>query len=93
MKRSFSVPVNVKTRSLRRTESSGVLIRVISKHHNPTTVENASPDISPETEAGITCASLYFMLVRFQIVLVMADPNFYTIGNPVVLIACIYDVR
>ncbi|KAG6406829.1 hypothetical protein SASPL_134440 [Salvia splendens] len=53
MKRSFSVPVNVKTRSLRRTESSGVLIRVISKHHNATTVENASPDISPETEADI----------------------------------------
>ncbi|KAG6409202.1 hypothetical protein SASPL_132236 [Salvia splendens] len=53
MKRSFSVPVNVKTRSLRRAESSGVLIRVISKHHNPTTVENASPDISPDTEADI----------------------------------------
>ncbi|XP_057773269.1 uncharacterized protein LOC130992592 isoform X1 [Salvia miltiorrhiza] len=53
MKRSFSVPVNVKTRSLRRTESSGGLIRVISKHHHPTTVENASPDISPETEDAI----------------------------------------
>ncbi|KAL1564700.1 hypothetical protein AAHA92_07008 [Salvia divinorum] len=53
MTRSFSVPVNVKTRSLRRTESHGGLIRVISKHHHPTTVENASPDISPETEAAI----------------------------------------
>ncbi|KAH6781176.1 hypothetical protein C2S52_012413 [Perilla frutescens var. hirtella] len=53
MTRSFSVPVNVKTRSLRRTESSGGLIRVISKHHCPTTVENASPDISLETEAAI----------------------------------------
>ncbi|KAL1534263.1 hypothetical protein AAHA92_30461 [Salvia divinorum] len=53
MTRSFSVPVNVKTRSLRRTESSGVLIRVISKHHLLTTVENTSPDISPETEGAI----------------------------------------
>lgn len=84
MTRSFSVPVNIKTRSLRRTESSGGLIRVISKHHHPTTVENASPDISPETEAGITFASLHFMLVRFQIVLVIADPNFYTLGIQVV---------
>ncbi|XP_042061653.1 uncharacterized protein LOC121805740 isoform X2 [Salvia splendens] len=53
MTRSFSVPVNIKTRSLRRTESHGGLIRVISKHHLPTTVENASPDISPEIEAAI----------------------------------------
>ncbi|KAI3460084.1 hypothetical protein Pfo_016747 [Paulownia fortunei] len=51
--RSFSVPVNVKTRSLRRTDSSGGLIRVISTNHRPTTVENASPDISPEIEAVI----------------------------------------
>ncbi|KAK6116182.1 hypothetical protein DH2020_008451 [Rehmannia glutinosa] len=53
MTRSFSVPVNVKTRSLRRTDSSGGLIRVISSNHRPTTVENASPEISPETEAVI----------------------------------------
>ncbi|KAK6130771.1 hypothetical protein DH2020_035482 [Rehmannia glutinosa] len=53
MTRSFSVPVNVKTRSLRRTDSSGGLIRVISSNHQRTTVENASPEISPETEAVI----------------------------------------
>ncbi|KAG8369171.1 hypothetical protein BUALT_Bualt15G0123500 [Buddleja alternifolia] len=53
MTRSFSVPVNVKTRSLRRTDSSGGLVRVISSNHRPTAVENASPDISPETEAAI----------------------------------------
>ncbi|XP_042061656.1 uncharacterized protein LOC121805740 isoform X5 [Salvia splendens] len=52
--KSFRVPVNIKTRSLRRTESHGGLIRVISKHHLPTTVENASPDISPEIEAVFT---------------------------------------
>ncbi|KAL3619580.1 hypothetical protein CASFOL_034492 [Castilleja foliolosa] len=52
MTRSFSVPVNVKTRSLRRTDSSGGLIRVISSNHRPTVVENASPDISPDIEAG-----------------------------------------
>ncbi|XP_020548529.1 uncharacterized protein LOC105159050 [Sesamum indicum] len=51
MTRSFSVPVNVKTRSLRRTDSSGGLIRVISANHRLTTVENASQEISPETES------------------------------------------
>lgn len=69
MTRSFSVPVNIKTRSLRRTESSGGLIRVISKHHHPTPVENASPEISPTTVAGITFAFVYIMLAEFQIVL------------------------
>ncbi|KAG6422034.1 hypothetical protein SASPL_118595 [Salvia splendens] len=91
MTRSFSVPVNIKTRSLRRTESHGGLIRVISKHHLPTTVENASPDISPEIEAGIKPASLYFVLAIFQIVLVIADTNFYTLGIPVVSRASIDD--
>ncbi|GER38030.1 RING/U-box superfamily protein [Striga asiatica] len=53
MTRSFSVPVNIKTQSLRRTESSGGLIRVISSNHRSTVmVENASTDISPDTEAG-----------------------------------------
>ncbi|KAL2529659.1 RING/U-box superfamily protein [Forsythia ovata] len=51
MTRSFSVPVNVRTRSLRQTDSSGGLIRVISAAHRSTTNDNASPDISPETEA------------------------------------------
>lgn len=82
MTRSFSVPVNVKTRILRRTESSGGLIRVISKHHHPVTVENASPDIAPETEAGIMFASLHFILVEMQLVLIIANPNFYTLGIP-----------
>ncbi|PIN02499.1 hypothetical protein CDL12_24988 [Handroanthus impetiginosus] len=59
MTRSFSVPVNVKTRSLRRMDSSGGLIRVISSNHRPATSENASPDISAEPEAG---AITYFFL-------------------------------
>ncbi|XP_012838837.1 PREDICTED: uncharacterized protein LOC105959314 [Erythranthe guttata] len=50
MTRSFSVPVNVKLRSLRRTDSSGVLIRVISINQRPIPVENGSEDISPDTE-------------------------------------------
>ncbi|CAA0809101.1 RING/U-box superfamily protein [Striga hermonthica] len=53
MTRSFSVPVNIKTQSLRQTESSGGLIRVISSNHRSTMmVENASTDISPDIEAG-----------------------------------------
>lgn len=75
MTRSFSVPVNVKTRSLRRTDSSGGLIRVISTNHRPTAEENASPDISPETEAGITFASVHIVLVGWQIIFVISDPN------------------
>ncbi|CAI9777148.1 unnamed protein product [Fraxinus pennsylvanica] len=51
MTRSFSVPVNVRTRSLRQTDSSGGLIRVISVVQRSSTNDNASPDISPETEA------------------------------------------
>ncbi|CAA2963558.1 involved in mRNA turnover and stability [Olea europaea subsp. europaea] len=51
MTRSFSVPVNVRTRSLRQTDSSGGLIRVISAVQRSTTNDDASPDISPETEA------------------------------------------
>lgn len=60
--RSFSVPVNVKTQSLRRMDSSGGLIRVISINNRPTAAENASPDISPETEAGICLHSCFLLL-------------------------------
>ncbi|OIT23005.1 PREDICTED: uncharacterized protein LOC109216847 [Nicotiana attenuata] len=52
MKRSFSVPIHVKCRSLRRTDTSGSLIRVISKTVRPTTDSDASADISQETENG-----------------------------------------
>lgn len=48
--RSFSVPTKVKARSLRRTDSSGGLIRVISIGSRPTTVNNALLDVSPGSE-------------------------------------------
>ncbi|XP_028102675.1 uncharacterized protein LOC114301918 isoform X1 [Camellia sinensis] len=50
MRRSFSVPVNIKARSLRRTDSTGGLIRVISVTPRPVTVVGASPSESRETE-------------------------------------------
>ncbi|KAK3009941.1 hypothetical protein RJ639_011908 [Escallonia herrerae] len=50
MTRSLSVPVTVKVRSLRRTDSAGGLIRVISATPRSTTVDSASPDKSQETE-------------------------------------------
>ncbi|XAR52835.1 Ubiquitin--protein ligase [Bertholletia excelsa] len=50
MTRSFSVPVNVKTRSLRQTDSTGSLIRVISVRSHPSTVDGATPRESAETE-------------------------------------------
>ncbi|XP_051150690.1 uncharacterized protein LOC127265061 [Andrographis paniculata] len=53
MARSLSVPVNVKTRSLRRMDSSGGLIRVISTSYRSTIAENSPSDISPATEAGM----------------------------------------
>ncbi|XP_059283017.1 uncharacterized protein LOC132036652 [Lycium ferocissimum] len=53
MKRSFSVPIHVKSRSLRREDSSGRLIRVISKVVRPTTDSDASADITQETEDAI----------------------------------------
>ncbi|CAA2995320.1 involved in mRNA turnover and stability [Olea europaea subsp. europaea] len=51
MTRSFSVPVHVRTRILRQTDSPGGLIRVISAVHRSTTYESASVDISQEIEA------------------------------------------
>ncbi|KAF3660925.1 putative N-acetyl-D-glucosamine kinase-like [Capsicum annuum] len=50
MRRSFSVPIQVKSRSLRRTDSNGGLIRVISKVVRATTDSDASADIPQETE-------------------------------------------
>ncbi|KAK2982152.1 hypothetical protein RJ640_028723 [Escallonia rubra] len=50
MTRSLSVPVTVKVRSLRRTDSAGGLIRVISATPCSTTADSASPDKSQETE-------------------------------------------
>lgn len=53
MRRSFSVPVNIKARSLRRTDSARGLIRVISAVSRPTTGDNASLEISPDIDTGI----------------------------------------
>lgn len=44
MTRSFSVPVNVKNRSLRRTDSTGGLIRVLAATPRPSMVDSASLD-------------------------------------------------
>ncbi|XP_052178344.1 uncharacterized protein LOC127792062 [Diospyros lotus] len=43
MKRSFSVPVNIKTRSFRRMNSTGGLIRIISAKPHPETVDDGAP--------------------------------------------------
>lgn len=51
MMRSFSVPVNVRTRSLRGADSSGGLIRVISRNQLARSVDTASTDISPDNES------------------------------------------
>ncbi|XP_042500693.1 probable E3 ubiquitin-protein ligase MARCHF10 isoform X2 [Macadamia integrifolia] len=42
--RSLSVPANSKTRSLRRTDSMGVVVRVISGTPPPTTIDDTSPN-------------------------------------------------
>ena len=52
MQRSFSVPVNVKVKSLRRTDSSGCLVRVISATPRPRTDENNVVDNATEIETG-----------------------------------------
>ncbi|KAK3227350.1 hypothetical protein Dsin_007212 [Dipteronia sinensis] len=52
MRRSFSVPVNIKVRSLRRTESGGGLIRVIAATPRPDAVERNSPNDDLATEIG-----------------------------------------
>lgn len=50
MMRSLSVPVNVKPRSLRRADSGGGLIRVISATPRPAAVEGALPNDASSTE-------------------------------------------
>lgn len=50
MIRSLSVPVNVKTRSLRRMDSGGMM-RVISTPR-PAAVDSASQDGAPAMETG-----------------------------------------
>ncbi|KAK9196360.1 hypothetical protein WN943_004488 [Citrus x changshan-huyou] len=50
MTRSFSVPVNIKVRSLRRTESGGGLIRVISVSTHSAAVERISVNDDPATD-------------------------------------------
>ena len=52
MTRSLSVPVNVKARSLRRMDSTGGLIRVISATPRLVAVDSASQDDAPVTEIG-----------------------------------------
>ncbi|XP_019182261.1 PREDICTED: uncharacterized protein LOC109177363 isoform X2 [Ipomoea nil] len=52
--RSFSVPANVKSRSLRRTDSTRSLIRVISSCARLNTDSEASPDKLQETKNGGT---------------------------------------
>uniref|UniRef100_A0A7N0T2N6 RING-CH-type domain-containing protein n=1 Tax=Kalanchoe fedtschenkoi TaxID=63787 RepID=A0A7N0T2N6_KALFE len=46
MKRSFSVPVNVKNRSLKRTDSKGNIIRVISATSQPAVAVSSQDDSS-----------------------------------------------
>jgi hypothetical protein len=50
MTRSFSVPVNVKNRSLRRTDSTGGLIRVVPVTPRTPAAISASPDKPQEPE-------------------------------------------
>lgn len=51
IKRSLSVPLNVKTRSLRRTDSLGGLIRVITTPR-PKAAEGSPPGDAPGTDTG-----------------------------------------
>ncbi|KAM1059659.1 hypothetical protein ACFX13_024948 [Malus domestica] len=51
MSRSFSVPVNITGRSLRRMDSGG-MIRVISATPRPSAVEGASPNADPALETA-----------------------------------------
>ena len=63
MTRSYSVPVNVKSRSLRRVDSGGV-IRVISATPRPAAVDGALPNDAHPTESG---KSLLFLPNRVSI--------------------------
>ncbi|KAL6983180.1 hypothetical protein U1Q18_016573 [Sarracenia purpurea var. burkii] len=63
MMRSFSVPVNVKTRSLRRMNSSGSLIRVILATPRSAIINSAPPVKSIEREIGMY---IHFVDIKIQ---------------------------
>eukprot|EP00257_Ricinus_communis_P018262 XP_015576927.1 uncharacterized protein LOC8266804 isoform X2 [Ricinus communis] len=52
IRRSLSVPLNVKLRSLRRTESSGGLFRIISASPRPVAVDKVLANNDSKTEIG-----------------------------------------
>lgn len=64
MRRSFSVPVNVKARSLRRADSARGLIRVISATSRVTSDDNASMEISPEIDTGQLAHFLAYLMEK-----------------------------
>ncbi|KAK9085859.1 hypothetical protein Sjap_026270 [Stephania japonica] len=57
MKRSFSVPVNVRIKSLRRTESTGALIRVISVTPRTVALDAAASKDAPVADNATEGAS------------------------------------
>ncbi|RVW82291.1 hypothetical protein CK203_041671 [Vitis vinifera] len=64
MTRSLSVPVNVKARSLRRMDSTGGLIRVISATPRPVAVDGASQDDAPGNRNWRSPSGSYHLGVR-----------------------------
>ncbi|CAI9089894.1 OLC1v1024545C1 [Oldenlandia corymbosa var. corymbosa] len=56
MRRSYSVPVNVKTRSLRQTDSSGGLVRVISATSRPRLELDSVANHSEDTDIACDVA-------------------------------------
>ena len=52
IKRSLSVPVNIKTRSLRRTESGGGLFRVVLATPRPVAADSTSTNDASAIETG-----------------------------------------
>jgi hypothetical protein len=52
IRRSLSVPVNIKVRSLRRTDSGGGLFRVVSATPRPVTADSTSTNDASTTEIG-----------------------------------------
>eukprot|EP00258_Populus_trichocarpa_P012870 XP_002323191.3 uncharacterized protein LOC7455873 [Populus trichocarpa] len=53
IRRSLSVPVNIKVRSLRRTDSGGGLFRVVSATPRPVTADSTSTNDASTTEIAI----------------------------------------
>lgn len=52
IRRSLSVPVNIKVRSLRRTDSGGGLFRVVSATPRPVAADSTSTNDASTTEIG-----------------------------------------